>query len=50
MIYQKKILKFLNNDELRQKTAKKGRDKYFKFFNSTIVADFIIQAKELTMV
>jgi len=30
------------NDALRQKIAKKGRDKYFKFFNSTIVAEFII--------
>ena len=38
----KKILKFSNNDELRQKIAKKGRDKYFKFFNSTVIADFII--------
>jgi len=38
----KKILKFSNNDELRKKTAKKGRDKYFKFFNSTVIADFII--------
>ena len=38
----KKIEKFSNNDALRQKIAKKGRDKYFKFFNSTIVAEFII--------
>ena len=38
----KKIEKFSNDDELRQKIAKKGRDKYFKFFNSTIVAEFII--------
>ena len=38
----KKILKFSNNDELRQKIAKKGRDKYFKFFNSTVIAEFII--------
>ena len=38
----KKIEKFSNYDELRQKIAKKGRDKYFKFFNSTIVAEFII--------
>ena len=27
----------------RKKIAKKGRDKYFKYFNSTIVADFIIK-------
>ena len=38
----KKIQKFSNDDELRQKIAKKGRDKYFKFFNSTIIAEFII--------
>jgi glycosyltransferase involved in cell wall biosynthesis len=38
----KKILKYSNNNVLRQKTAKRGRDKYFKFFNSTIVAEFII--------
>ena len=38
----KKIEKYLNDDALRQKIAKKGRDKYFKFFNSTIVAEFII--------
>ena len=24
------------------KNCKKGRDKYFKYFNSTVVADFII--------
>ena len=38
----KKIEKYSNDDVLRQKIAKKGRDKYFKFFNSTIVAEFII--------
>tara|TARA_B110000037_G_scaffold41553_1_gene51385 strand:+ start:6 stop:662 length:657 start_codon:yes stop_codon:yes gene_type:complete len=38
----KKINKYSNDDALRQKIAKKGRDKYFKFFNSTIVAEFII--------
>ena len=38
----KKIEKYSNNDALRQKIAKKGRDKYFKFFNSTIIAEFII--------
>jgi spore maturation protein CgeB len=38
----KKIEKYSNDDVLRQKTAKRGRDKYFKFFNSTIVAEFII--------
>ena len=38
----KKIKKYSNNDALRQKIAKKGKSKYFKFFNSTIVAEFII--------
>ena len=37
-----KIIKHLKNDVLRKKIAKKGREKYFKYFNSTIVADFII--------
>jgi len=38
----KKIEKYSNDDALRQKIAKKGRDKYFKYFNSTTVAEFII--------
>ena len=38
----KKIEKFTNDDALRQKIAKKGRNKYFRFFNSTVIADFII--------
>ena len=38
----KKIIKFSNNDELRKKIAKKGRDKYFRYFNSTVVAEFLI--------
>ena len=38
----KKIEMYLNDDALRQKIAKKGRDKYVKYFNSTIVAKFII--------
>ena len=38
----KKIKKYAMDDVLRMKIAKKGRDKYFKFFNSTIVAEFII--------
>ena len=37
-----KIIKFSNDDKLRNKIAKKGRLKYFKFFNSKIVAQFII--------
>ena len=38
----KKIQYYSNNDKERKKIAKKGRDKYFKYFNSTIIADFII--------
>ena len=38
----KKIEKYSNDDLLRQKIAKKGRDKYFKYFNSTTIAEFII--------
>ena len=37
-----KIKKYLKNDKLRKKIAKKGRDKYFKYFNSKIIASFII--------
>ncbi len=37
-----KIQKFANDDYLRKKIAKKGKAKYMKFFNSTIVADYII--------
>ena len=38
----KKIVKYSLNDKLRSKIAKKGRDKYLKYFNSKTVADFII--------
>ena len=38
-----KTSKFANDDKLRKKIAKKGHDKYFKYFNSTIIAEFIIQ-------
>ena len=37
-----KIVKYSNDNKLRNFIAKKGRDKYFKYFNSTIIADFII--------
>ena len=39
----KKIEYYSNNDKERKKIAKKGRDKYFKYFNSTIIADFILK-------
>tara|TARA_B110000305_G_scaffold98518_1_gene111115 strand:+ start:339 stop:530 length:192 start_codon:yes stop_codon:yes gene_type:complete len=38
-----KIQKYTQNDNLRKKIAKKGYEKYFKYFNSTIVSDFIIK-------
>jgi len=38
-----KIDKYSNDDKLRKKIAKNGRDKYFKYFNSTIIADYIIK-------
>ncbi len=37
-----KIIKFTNDHNLRNKIARKGRDKYFKYFNSTEVAEFIL--------
>jgi glycosyltransferase involved in cell wall biosynthesis len=37
-----KIQKFAKDDGSRKKIAKKGKEKYMKFFNSTIVADYII--------
>ena len=37
-----KILKISNDDKLRQSIGRKGKEKYFKFFNSTLVAKFII--------
>ena len=37
-----KINKYNKDDKLRIKIAKAGRDKYFKYFNSTLVAEYII--------
>jgi len=37
-----KINYFKNNDFLRKKYAKRGKEKYFKYFNSTIISDYII--------
>ena len=39
----KKIIKFSKNDQLRKKIAKNGREKYHKFFNSKIIADYILK-------
>ena len=38
----KKIIKFNKNDKMRKNIARKGREKYHKFFNSKIVAEYII--------
>ena len=37
------IQKYTHDDKLRKKIAKKGYEKYFRYFNSTIIADFIIK-------
>ena len=37
-----KLNYFKKNDNLRKKYAKNGKEKYFKYFNSTIIGDYII--------
>jgi hypothetical protein len=37
-----KILKISNDDKLRKNIGHAGKNKYFKYFNSTLIADFII--------
>ena len=37
-----KISKISGDDKLRKKIGKKGKEKYMKYFNSTKVAEFII--------
>ena len=37
-----KILKISRDEKLRKSIARKGKSKYKKYFNSTLVADFII--------
>ncbi len=37
-----KIQKYAKDDKLRKKIAEKGKKKYMKYFNSKIVADYII--------
>ena len=37
-----KIIKISKDDKLRKKIGKKGREKYLKYFNSNLVADFIL--------
>ena len=38
----KKIIKFSDYDKLRMKISKNGRNKYFKYFNSTVIAKYIL--------
>ena len=40
--YNNIIKLYSNYDAIRQKIVKKSRDKYFKYFNSTIVVEFIL--------
>ena len=37
-----KLNYYKENDELRRKIAKKGREKYFSLFESQIVCDYIL--------
>ena len=37
-----KILRISRDEKLRKSIAKKGKSKYMKYFNSTLVADFIV--------
>jgi len=37
-----KIIKIANDEKLRKSIGRAGKEKYFKFFNSSLVADFII--------
>ena len=37
-----KIIKISNDEKLRKMIGRNGKEKYFKYFNSTIIADFII--------
>ena len=37
------IQKYARDDKQRKSIAKKGKMKYMKFFNSTLVADYIIK-------
>ena len=41
MIYLRKLQKY-TDDKLRKKIAKRGKLKYMKYFNSNLVAEYII--------
>ena len=38
----KKIIKYSTNNKLRKFIAKNGRNKYFKYFNSKVIAKYIL--------
>ena len=38
-----KIIRISRDEKLRKSIARKGKVKYMKYFNSTVVADFIIE-------
>ena len=38
----KKIIKYNKNDKLRRIIARRGREKYHRYFNSKIIAEYII--------
>ena len=38
-----KIFKFTKDEKSRKKIARNGKIKYLKYFNSTVVADYIIR-------
>ena len=37
-----KIQKISKDEKLRKKIGKNGKEKYMKYFNSTLVADYIL--------
>ena len=37
-----KIIKISKDEKLRKNIAKAGKDKYLKYFNSTLVSEYII--------
>jgi len=37
-----KIIRLANDEKIRKSIGKSGKKKYFKYFNSTLIADFII--------
>ena len=38
-----KLNYFRENDSSRKKIARKGQEKYFRYFNSSLVANYIIE-------